>query len=242
MIKKVCVLLLFVAFVFSSTFTIAGQTGVYLAPKFIYSYQRIDNAELKGSITGIGSESVGLSSQKDSSFGGALAIGYNFQPNFGAPVRTEIEYAMRSESEGEYSDAYYDGPVLIQTSGSMNFNVQSVFVNMYFDIDTGTQFTPYVGGGLGVAIIDTDGKFKVTEDGVTSFDNSASNSETNFAFNLAAGVGYDVTDNFTLDLGYRYADFGEGETGNVIDVSNVSLKGEARIVAHEVLFGLRYEF
>ncbi|MDO9583356.1 MAG: porin family protein [Desulfomicrobium sp.] len=240
--KKVCVLLLFVAFVCTSTFAIAGQTGVYIAPKFIYSYQRIDNAELKGSITGIGSESFGLSSDKDSSFGGALAIGYNFQPNYDVPIRTEIEYAMRSESEGKYSDAYYDGPVLVKLSGSMKFDVQSVFLNLYYDIDTGTKFTPYIGGGLGVAIIDTKGNLKVTEDGVTEFDNSASNSETNFAFNLAAGVGYDVSDNFTLDLGYRYADFGEGETGNVIDVSNVSLKGEARIVAHEVLFGLRYEF
>jgi outer membrane autotransporter protein len=240
--KKVCVLLLFIAFVFSSTFAIAGQTGVYIAPKFIYSYQRIDNAELKGSITGIGSESVGLSSQKDSSFGGALAIGYNFQQNFDLPIRTEIEYAMRSESKGDFSDAYYIGGALIKESGSMKFGVQSVFLNVFFDINTGTQFTPYVGGGLGVAIIDTDGNYKVTEDGNTLFDNSASNSETNFAFNLAAGVGYDVSDNFTLDLGYRYADFGEGETGNVIDVSNVSLKGEARIVAHEVLFGLRYEF
>jgi outer membrane autotransporter protein len=240
--KKVCVLVLFVAFFCTSAFAIAGQTGVYIAPKFIYSYQRIDNAEMKLDETGIGSESVGLSSEKDSSFGGAFAIGYDFQQNFGTPIRAEIEYAMRSESEGDFSDAYYIDSFLIKESGSMKFSVQSVFVNLYFDIDTGTQFTPYVGGGLGVAIIDTDGKYKVTADSNTLYDNSASNSETNFAFNLAAGVGYDVSDNFTLDLGYRYADFGEGETGNVSDINNVSLKGEARIVAHEVLFGLRYEF
>lgn len=240
--KKVCALVLFVAFFCTSAFAIAGQIGVYIAPKFVYSYQRIDNAELKLDITGLGSGSSNLSTEKDSSFGGAFAIGYDFQPNLNAPIRAEIEYAMRSESEGKYSNAYYDGPVLVKESGYMKFDVQSVFLNMYFDIDTGTQFTPYVGGGLGVAIIDAKGKLKVTEDDVTFFDNSASNSETNFAFNLAAGVGYDVSDNFTLDLGYRYADFGEVKTGNVLDINNVSLKGEARIVAHEVLFGLRYGF
>jgi outer membrane autotransporter protein len=239
--KKIYVLFLVACFC-SSSLAIAGETGVYIAPKFIYSYQRIDNAEMKLDVTGLGSDSADLDSEKDSSFGGAFAIGYDFKPTFNAPIRAEIEYAMRSESEGEYSDAYYDGPYLIKESGSMKFDVQSVFLNMYFDIETGTKFTPYVGGGLGVAIIDTDGKFKVTEDGDTLFDESASNSETNFAFNLAAGVGYDVSDNFTLDLGYRYADFGEGESGNVLDINNVSLTGEARIVAHEVLFGIRYGF
>lgn len=77
-------------------------------------------------------------------------------------------------------------------------------------------------------------------------DESASNTETNFAFNLAAGVGYDVSDKFTIDLGYRYADFGEGKTGkvpvNTFLSNNVNLTGKARIVAHEALFGIRYKF
>lgn len=240
--KKNLVVFAFVAFFCSSSLAMADQTGVYIAPKFIYSYQRIDNAELKLDVTGLGSDSGNLDSEKDSSFGGALALGYDFQPNLNAPIRAEIEYAMRSESEGEYSDAYYIDDVLVKESGSMKFDVQSIFLNVYFDIETGTQFTPYVGGGLGVAIIDSEGKLKITEDGDTFYDESSSNSETNFAFNLAAGVGYDVNDNFTLDLGYRYADFGEGETGNVSNIDNVSLTGEARIVAHEVLFGLRYGF
>lgn len=239
--KKIYALLL-VAFFYSSSFAVADQTGIYIAPKFIYSYQRIDNAELKLDVTGLGSDSAELDSEKDSSFGGAFAIGYDFQPNLGAPIRAEIEYAMRSESEGDYSDAFYFDEALVKQSGSMKFNVQSVFLNVYFDIETGTPFTPYVGGGLGVAIIDTDGKYKESVDGETLLDESASNSETNFAFNLAAGVGYDVNDNFTLDLGYRYADFGEGETGNLLSDDDISLTGEARIVAHEVLFGLRYGF
>lgn len=225
----------------SASLAFAEQSGVYLAPKFVYSYQRIDNAEMKVEVEGLGSESDGLDSEKDSSFGGAIAIGYDFNPNFKAPVRLEVEYAMRSESEGEYSYSYYSGPDLYRESGSMKFNIQSVFLNLFYDIETGTPFTPYVGGGLGVAIIDADGELKLSENGVSIYDESASNSVTNFAFNLAAGIGYDVNENFTLDLGYRYADFGNAETGDV-GFSPFEVKGEADLLAHEVLLGLRYTF
>lgn len=238
--KKITAVFAFIGFICTSSMAIAEQSGVYISPKFVYSYQRIESAELKFDAPGY-SDSDELKTEKESTFGGALAIGYDFKPNFDVPVRTEIEYAIRSQSEGEYSDSYYIEDNLVKPSGSMEFVIQSVFFNAYYDIETGTPFTPYVGGGLGVAIIDADGKLKVSVDGDTEYDESASNTETNFAFNLAAGVGYDVNDNFTLDLGYRYADFGEGKTGDV-GFDPVGIKGEARVVAHEVLFGLRYMF
>lgn len=239
--KKTLVLIAVLGILYSTSFAFAEQTGAYLAPKFVYSYQRIDNAEMKGEVEGLGSESFGLDSEKDSSFGGALAIGYDFNPNFQVPVRMEIEYAIRSESEGEYSDALYSGPDFYRLSGNMKFNIQSVFLNAFYDIETGTPFTPYVGGGLGIAIIDAEGELKFSENGVRLYDDSASNSVTNFAFNLALGVGYDVSENFTLDLGYRYADFGNAETGDV-GIAPLEVKGKAHLIAHEALFGLRYTF
>lgn len=239
--KKRLFLIVALGILCSTSFAFAEQTGVYLAPKFVYSYQRIDNAEVKVEVEGLGSDSAGLDSEKDSSFGGAIAIGYDFNPNFKTPVRMEVEYAMRSESEGEYSDAFYIDSDLYRDSGTMKFDIQSVFLNFFYDIETGTAFTPYVGGGLGVAIIDAEGELKLSENGVRIYDDSASDSVTNFAFNLALGVGYDVNEFFTLDLGYRYADFGNAETGDV-GVAPLEVKGEADLIAHEVLLGLRYTF
>lgn len=225
-----------VALLCTTSSVFAEQNGVYVAPKFVYSYQRIENADIK-----VESLSDRLKTEKDSTFGGAIAVGYDFKSNFGAPVRAEIEYALRSESEGEYSESYSILGSDVRASGSMKFVVHSVFLNMYYDIETGTPFTPYIGGGLGVAFVDAEGNLDVIVDGSEVYDESNSKGQTNFAFNLAAGLGYDVNENFTLDLGYRYADFGEAETGDV-GINSVDIKGEARVVAHEVLFGLRYAF
>lgn len=242
---KIRALFLFIAFFCFSSLAFGGQTGVYIAPKLIYSYHKIDDSKLKLDSDGNVSDFGSLDSKSDSAFGGSFAVGYDLQQNMNIPIRAEIEYALRSESKGKYSRPYDDGSGLIKGSGSMNFKVQSVFLNIYYDIETGTKFTPYLGGGLGVAIIDANGKLQLSQDDVVYLDQSASNTETNFAFNLAAGVGYDVSDKLTMDLGYRYADFGEGKTGEIpvrTFLGNDSLAGKARIVAHEVLFGIRYKF
>ena len=239
--KKILAVVGVVGLFFSSSVVFAEQSGVYIAPKFVYTYQRIDNTEMKIDVEGIGSASGALDDEKDSAFGGALAIGYDFKPNFQTPVRVELEYSARSESEGDYSSSFYLDSDLIRTSGSLKFLVQSVFLNVFYDIETGTPFTPYVGGGLGVAIINADGDLEVSDDGDSVYDESSSNTQTNFAFNLAAGVGYDVNDALTLDLGYRYADFGNAESGDV-GFDDIEIKGEADLIAHEVLFGLRYTF
>jgi outer membrane autotransporter protein len=239
--KKIFALAGILALLLSASVALAEQNGLYVAPKFVYSYQRIDNTELKIDVEGLFSDSQDLDDEKDSAFGGALAFGYDFNPNFQVPVRVELEYAIRSESEGDYSSSFTEDSVLIRESGTFKFVVQSVFINAFYDFDTGTAFTPYIGGGLGIAIIDADGKLKVSEDGTGVYDESASNTETNFAFNLAAGVGYDVNEALTLDLGYRYADFGNAESGDV-GFDDVEIKGKAHLKAHEVLFGLRYTF
>lgn len=228
-------------FCFSAFATAGEYSGYYIAPKFLYSYQRIDDASLSVDLTGIGSQSADLDSEKDSSFGGALALGYDFAPNFAVPVRMELEYAMRSQSEGSYSDAFYDGGTLIKESGDMKFDVQTVFLNAYFDIETGTAFTPYVGAGVGVAIVKADGSIKITADGDSIYDESAAETQTNFAFNLGAGIAYDFNENVCIDLGYRYSDFGKSETGD-LGFGELSVEGKARVVAHEGMLGLRYMF
>lgn len=124
---KIRALFLFVAFVCSSSLAFGGQTGVYIAPKLVYSYHKIDDSKLKLDSNGDVSDFGSLDSKSDSSFGGSFAVGYDLQQNMNIPVRAEIEYALRSESKGKYSNSYYDGADLVKGSGSMNFKVQSLF-------------------------------------------------------------------------------------------------------------------
>ena len=245
--KRIFLAIFLIGAVFTANSAFAELMGVYVAPKLFYSLQMTDDSKLE-STDDVGTVTEDVDDEDDSTFGGALAIGYDFQPNFGVPVRAEVEYALRSQSKAGNSDEYLvddgEGTYLLRGDGSMKFDIQTLFLNVYYDIDTGTPFTPYIGGGVGWAFIKARGALELTVLGTEIFDESASNSETNFAWNLAAGVGYDFNENLTFDLGYRYLDFGDVETGTMTGEldETVDVNYDTSLTAHEVLLAVRYTF
>lgn len=116
-------------------------------------------------------------------------------------------------------------------------------VNAYIDIGTWRGVTPYIGGGIGVASIDVQGYTDVnTPTGGFAYSVS-DNSTTNFAWALYAGLSYDVTDQFTIDLAYRYTDLGDAESGrvrNYIDPTTVPGLQIRDITSHDLLLSARY--
>lgn len=69
----------------------AENTGVYGGLKFIDSIQSTGPFSLSGDVKGLG---VGQHSQN--TVGGGIFVGYDFYPHFQVPMRTELEYAIRS--------------------------------------------------------------------------------------------------------------------------------------------------
>jgi outer membrane autotransporter protein len=69
--------------------------------------------------------------------------------------------------------------------------------NLWYDIDTGSGFTPYLGAGVGAAVL-MPNNFTFGS-GAETF-NSPS---VALAGQLGAGIKFDVSDNISLDLGYR---------------------------------------
>jgi opacity protein-like surface antigen len=100
----------------------------------------------------------------------------------------------------------------------------SFMANAYFDYLTCTPWTPYVGAGIGLSHLKAD------------FGEHAK-SVNNLAWQVMAGVAYDVTSNWTLDAGYRYADLGRIRK-NYVDTGVVKVKARD----HEIMFGARYNF
>ena len=99
----------------------------------------------------------------------------------------------------------------------------SFMANAYFDYLTCTPWTPYVGAGLGVSYLKAD------------FGHVAK-SVYNLGWQVMGGVTYDINSNWTLDLGYRYADLGRVRKSYEGTVAKVAARD------HEILFGVRYEF
>ncbi len=101
--------------------------------------------------------------------------------------------------------------------------------NLWVDLDTGSGFTPYIGGGVGIGYVAAEAE---ASGGVTALDADG----VGLAYQLGAGVKFDVADNIALDLGYRFKGVsaeisGEG-TEDVV----------AHIGSHVIQAGLTFGF
>lgn len=132
---------------------------------------------------------------------------------------------VRAELEGNFSHP------IKYSDDSMVFNMKkySLMGNVYFDYLTCTPWTPYVGAGIGYAWL----KPIAYAEGEKFLDKSV----YNFAWQVMAGVAYDINSKWTADLGYKYADLGRvRKNWGDHHVSKLTLRD------HEILLGIRYNF
>ena len=72
----------------------------------------------------------------------------------------------------------------------------------------------------------------------------ADHNETNFAWALYAGLAYDVTPGFTIDLSYRYTDLGDARSGVITAYDNSSSDRALDIydiTSHDLMLGVRWK-
>jgi opacity protein-like surface antigen len=103
----------------------------------------------------------------------------------------------------------------------------SVLFNGYYDIDTDSQFTPFVSAGLGFAKIDLN-----DFNAVGSGSPDTNDDDTVFAYQLGAGVGYAVNEKISIDIKYRYFGTADAEFGTE----------EIEYSSHNFLVGVRSSF
>ena len=126
-----------------------------------------------------------------------------------------------------------------------NFQARSSYgISAIYDLDLNSKFKPYAGVRLSVGKIEEnyyfDDKLTLTTTKLIPTPQTGEpqtqqvnlihkrNSIKRIGFGFIGGIGYDITPNITLDLGYRYNDWGRLE--------NVRFK------THEASFGVRYRF
>lgn len=143
---------------------------------------------------------------------GGITVGYGL--NFGKGLRSDVEYTYNLDAK----------------FGDDKVKSMSLMLNGYYDIATGTQWTPYVQLGLGVARSEI--KFAAEEDD----DESYSVKGNKFAYQAGFGVGYEITKELKLDAGYKYANYGK------IKESDEWGKEEYENSMHTVSIGARYAF
>jgi opacity protein-like surface antigen len=126
-----------------------------------------------------------LAGQVGYDFGGPRVEGEFLWQNFNRPSTTVTVTGAAG------------GPVSASVGGS-SVDTYALFLNGYYDFNTNSNLTPYVGAGIGVASLDAS----ASSSGVIT--QSPGLNQSAFAYQAKVGVGYKVSKATTLYLQYRY--------------------------------------
>jgi opacity protein-like surface antigen len=178
-------------------------------------------------------------------FDGAPFLGAGLGYRWNNWFRTDITGEYRSRSDFTGLDIAVIGPDTIPDNYTAQKSEWLALLNAYLDLGTWHGVTPFVGAGVGAANITIH---DFTDVGVTvdSVAFGADHDEWNFAWALYAGLGFEVTEAFTVELAYRYLDMGDAESGDLVTylggnaVDNPMIFED--ITSHDLKLGVRYTF
>ncbi len=178
-----------------------------------------------------------------------LGVGYKFNSWFRVDVTGEFRAGAHFSELDNFPCTVGPGcPVGFQTDRFEAKKSEWLFLaNAFFDLGTWHSVTPFVGAGIGFDRL-TIGNFTDTNinapGGAIGF--STDNSKWNFAWALHAGLAYQVTPNFTVELAYRFVSLGNGATKDLIgfDGSNATFNPILfkHVTSNDIKLGVRWMF
>ncbi|HEY0223304.1 MAG TPA: outer membrane protein [Pseudolabrys sp.] len=190
--------------------------GWYLRGDIGYAWGLIDSAQSVPGIPNPTANKLG-----NGYFGG---VGGGFRSKW---LRTDVTFDYNSALK-------YTGTIATPGDVTAKMTAWSALFNGYIDLGTWYRMTPYIGAGAGAALVNMSGY----SNAAVPFASGESHAQWNFAWAGMAGVGFAISPNTVIDLGYRYINFGDAKTGS--DASGaMTFKN---LAAHEVRIGLRWSF
>ena len=133
-----------------------------------------------------------------------------------------------------FNNRVYEGGTSIEGKGEQE--ATSLMANLWYDVSNlpapFSRFTPYVGGGLGYAVLTIKG----LEAGGVEF--GGTHRDTVTAWQLGAGVAYELSEHWSMSLDYRYFKTGEANFGKIQGLPPADVETEYN--AQSLMLGLRY--
>lgn len=173
---------------------------------------------------GVSPADLTLEAEFDAGYRLAAALGYDY-----GLLRLEGEFAYRENDVDSFSGRFLGTPFAFAADGDVS--ATSFMFNGFWDLETGSPMTPYLGAGIGLANVSYD---DVVDDVGAPF---IDDDDTVLAFQFAAGLAFEVTPVLTLDLGYRYFATDDPE---LEDAFGDSLETEYK--SHNASVGLRFMY
>jgi opacity protein-like surface antigen len=184
-------------------------------------------------------------------------LGFNTAGIFGLGVGYKLNNWLRFDVTGEYrGNSQFFGTDSITYPGGVGTDTYHAtksewvaLANAYVDLGTWWCMTPFIGAGVGAARVSIA---NFTDQGIANNGGGAlpglalgdNVSKWNLAWALHAGVAYNVSPNFTVELAYRYLNMGDGLTGDLhtFDGTNniVNPTTFKSISSHDLMLGVRW--
>ncbi|WP_424362212.1 outer membrane protein [Methylocystis parvus] len=185
----------------------------------------------------------------DAAFAGA-GVGYQFNNWFRFDVTGEYRTAAQYSAIQSYTDIWSApgfSPCGIAARCHDVYHGQhsaAVFLaNAYFDLGTWYGITPFVGGGIGFATNFLNNWYDISAQPAGGFGYASDRTQTNFAWQVGAGLAYNVTPNLKLEVAYRYLDMGKMSTGQIVCQGVVVCAREVQsfnLASNDIRLGFRY--
>lgn len=189
-------------------------SGWYVRADTGYAWGRLDSA----------ATASGYPSPTDDSLGGGFVAG------IGGGIKTRW---LRTDVTIDYTAPLkYSGTAVTADDVTAKISGWSTLFNGYIDLGKWYGVSPYIGAGAGVGYMTVSDYSSTVSPPFSGGDHS----QWNFNWAAMAGLGYAITPNLMLDVGYRYMNFGDVETASDA-FGQTSFKN---VAAHEVRVGMRW--
>jgi len=198
----------------------------------------LQDSSFVATATGATTVTAAFASDADTGFivGGAVGMSLN---QFMQGLRVEAEVAYRQQNVGGvFATTTTTGIFGTVATGTLDYDhsTLSVMANAWYDFNV-AGVSPYVGGGIGWARTELDGTYSfvlpIPAVAPLSFD------ESGFAWQIGAGVNFDIAPNMKLGVGYRYF---EGPDVTVSDSLTGLASSDVEDQNHTVLVNLTIGF
>lgn len=138
---------------------------------------------------------VDVESEFESGYAIAGEVGYNMGPvGFIDNNKLGIELGFLRNDVNDHNSS-----ALALNGSTGELNATTLMANMYHEYNTGTQFVPYYGVGIGMAEVEADG-FGTNQTGL-----ALDRDETGFMYQGTLGLNYIMTSNADFGVRYRYS-------------------------------------
>ena len=167
----------------------------------------------------------------DATFVGG-AVGYEWNNWLRFDVSAEYRSRTRVYAFGSYPPAGLD-----TYEGYIKSYV--FLANAFVDLGTWECFTPFVGVGIGTSYLKLDTFTDINPNGGFGFGRNPT--DWNLAWALYAGLAYNISKNFTVELTYRYLNYGSiTDTVDCNGGCNPDSFEFKNLYSHDFMIGLRW--